>query len=160
MVPVWESLFREGNHGLSGDSRGEFFAQLLAESPQPSPLGERIYEKACLACHQPEGKGLPGVYPPLVGSDWVSGDSDRLIKIVLHGLKGEIDVAGERYGAGPLSVPMPAMGGLDNGEIAELLTWMRTEYGGGASPIGAERVSEMRRAHSERTEPWTVEELK
>ena len=66
---------------------------------------------ACLPCHQPEGKGLPGVYPPLAGSDWVRGDASRLIKILLHGLGGPITVAEQTFGHRPDSITMPSLTG-------------------------------------------------
>jgi mono/diheme cytochrome c family protein len=121
--------------------------------------GESIYQMACLACHQPEGKGLPGVYPPLVGSDWVRGDESRLIKIILNGLTGPIDVAGDKYGAGTQSIPMPAMAGMSDEDIAAVLSFVREEFGGGASAVSPHAVSQVRSEVADRTIPWTVEEL-
>jgi mono/diheme cytochrome c family protein len=114
---------------------------------------------ACLPCHQPEGKGLPGVYPPLTGSEWVRGDTTRLIKIVLHGLTGKLNVAGQDFG-GPNAVPMPSFGGLTDEQIADVLTFVRKEFGANASPVSVDEVKKLRAAIADRVKPWTAQELK
>jgi mono/diheme cytochrome c family protein len=132
----------------------------LVRSPlaPPSP-GATVYEMACLPCHQPEGKGLPGVYPPLAGSEWVRGDSARLIRILLHGLTGPIAVAGGEFG-GPNAVPMPSLAGLEDEQIADVLSYVRQEFGAKASRISAADVKKVRAMTANRSEPWTVAELK
>ena len=72
------------------------------------------------------------MYPPLVDSEWVSGDSERLVKVILHGLTGPISVAGKKYGTGN-AVPMPAMGGLSDAQIAAVLSYIRKEFGQGGT---------------------------
>jgi mono/diheme cytochrome c family protein len=136
------------------------YVKKLVTTPfrEPSP-GEKIYEMACLTCHQPEGKGLGTVYPSLAASDWVRGDKARLIKIVLHGLTGPVDVAGQKFGVGPNPIPMPAMGGLTDAQISDVLTFVRDSYGGKASPVTPDEVKSVRDAHGDRTVPWTAPEL-
>ena len=90
------------------------------------------------------GKGLSGVYPPLAGSEWVSGDPERLVKVILHGLTGPITVAGQKYGTGN-AVPMPAMGGLSDHQIAAVLSYIRKEFGQEAAEVSAEAVKDPRR---------------
>ena len=102
---------------------------------------------------------MPGVYPPLAGSEWVRGDSARLIRILLHGLTGPITVAKGEFG-GPNSVPMPALAGLEDEQIADVLTYVRMEFGAKASPISAADVKNVRAMTANRSEPWTVAELK
>jgi mono/diheme cytochrome c family protein len=114
---------------------------------------------ACLPCHQPEGKGLPGVYPPLVGSDWLRSDPARLVKILLHGLTGPVNVAGQDFGD-PNAVPMPSLGGLTDEQIADVLTFVRKEFGAKASAVSAAEVKKVRAATTSRSAPWTAEELK
>ena len=63
----------------------------------PIAAGERLYAQVCVACHQLNGQGLPGAFPPLVDSEWVTGDEDRLIKVLLHGLQGPIEVKGAAF---------------------------------------------------------------
>ena len=112
----------------------DYLKKLLGTPPKQASPGETLYEMACLPCHQPEGKGLPGVYPPLRGSKWVQGDPARLIKIVLHGLSGPLTVAGQTFG-GPGAVPMPSMGGLTNEQLADVLTFVRGTFGANAPSV-------------------------
>ena len=156
---LWETPFREHTLNLESQVQQNFLQELLDQGPPVVSAGEALYDKACLACHQPEGKGLPGVYPPLVGSSWVSGEETRLIKIVLHGLTGPIDVAGEQYGAGTQSIPMPPMSGMSDQEIAEVLTYIRQQFGDGAPSVAPEKVAKIRTEFSGRTSPWTAQEL-
>ena len=55
--------------------------------------GKQLFTANCVACHQATGKGLPGVFPPLDGSEWVTGDTRTLANILLHGVSGDIEVA-------------------------------------------------------------------
>ena len=69
----------------------------------PLALGEKVYKEVCQACHQPTGLGLPGVFPPFDGSEFVQGDARRLVAIVIKGLNGPITVKGAKFpGAIPL----------------------------------------------------------
>ena len=91
---------------------------------QQVELGRRLYA-TCAVCHQAEGGGLPGVYPPLKDSEWVTGDRasvEKLARIVLYGLRGEVTVRGEKYMA-----PMPGFGGLwKDYQLAAVLTFIRS----------------------------------
>jgi mono/diheme cytochrome c family protein len=108
-------------------------------------LGRTIFAKEgyCITCHQADGKGLPASgFPPLAGATWVTGNEDRLIKIVLKGLMGEIDVNGKKY---PGQVPMTPYGGLLNDkEIAAVLTYVRNSFGNQAPAISPEKVKAIR----------------
>jgi mono/diheme cytochrome c family protein/glucose/arabinose dehydrogenase len=108
-------------------------------------LGRTIFAKEgyCITCHQADGKGLPASgFPPLAGATWVIGNEDRLIKIVLKGLLGEIEVNGKKY---PGQVPMTPYGGLLNDkEVAAVLTYVRNSFGNQASVIPPEKVKAVR----------------
>jgi len=124
----------------------------------PIAMGRRLYAN-CAACHQPNGMGLPGAFPPLVGVDWVTGDEERLVKILLHGLQGPIEVAGNTYnGAMPAFGPDSAFGWNDD-QISYVLTYIRQEWGNDAGPIAPEFVTEIRTATADRTSPYTAPEL-
>jgi mono/diheme cytochrome c family protein len=86
--------------------------------------GKETYETFCIACHQADGKGQPGVNPPLVGSDWVKGDKTRLIKAVMQGLNEPIEVNGIKY-----NNAMPAHDYLEDANLAQLLTYVRNQFG-------------------------------
>jgi mono/diheme cytochrome c family protein len=108
-------------------------------------LGKEIYarEGFCSTCHQSDGKGLiASRFPPLSGTPWVTGSPERLIKIVLKGLMGEIEVLGRQY---PGQVPMtPYEGMLDDSEIAAVLTYVRNSFGNQASTISPDLVRKVR----------------
>ena len=130
-----------------------YLRKIAGSGPPAVPVGQEIYEALCLNCHQAAGQGLEGVYPPLAGSEWVRGDKDRLIRIVLHGLEGPTKVAGKTYGA----VPMPPMG-LDDQQTAEVLNYVRETWGGKDLPtVSADDVARIRAASRQR--PWTEAEL-
>lgn len=120
-----------------------------------APDGEQIYMARCLSCHQMNGQGVPGVFPPLVESEWVTGEKTPLIGIVLHGVMGEMEVNGVTY-----SGAMPPWGSyLTDEDIAALLTYIRSSWGNEASEVTAEEVAAFREATTDRKSPWTAEEL-
>lgn len=158
LQPHWERPFAEGDLETASSAQHSYLDSLLASKPVSRSRGEELYGQACLACHQPAGEGLPGVYPPLAASDWVSGDPARLIKVILHGLEGPIDVGGEPFRP-PVATPMPPFAGLRDDEIAELSSYLRRSFGNHASEISAELVKTVRAATAARNAPWTAAEL-
>lgn len=128
----------------------------------PIALGKKNYELVCATCHQATGLGVPGVYPPLAGSEWVDGTEERVIRILLHGLKGPLKVKGVDY---PGAAAMPAFGKVAGSgynwtdeKIAAVLTYIRQEWGNKAGPITAEQVTAIRTKEGDRKE-WSQEEL-
>lgn len=101
-------------------------------------LGRAIYSQYCLACHQADGSGVPGLYPPLKDTEWVSGDKERLIRVVLEGIGGPMEVNGETY-----NQEMAAHDFLSDEEIAAVLTFCRAEFTD-AGPVYASEVSKVR----------------
>ncbi len=101
--------------------------------------GEKIYQTYCGSCHQNNGLGASGRFPPLAGTSWVTGDKDRLIGIVLHGLEGQIEVNGETF-----DNVMPQHGFLTDEEVANVLTYIRQSFGNKASAVSTEEVKEVR----------------
>ena len=119
------------------------------------PTGQQVYTATCAACHQPDGTGNGETYPPLAAGEWVIGDQSRLVRVVLHGLTGPIDVEGESY-----SGVMPPWGPtLKDAEIAAVATDVRRSWGNKAPPVSAATVARLRSAHGSRTPPWTAAEL-
>ncbi len=158
LQPRWASAFAENRLKLGSAAQTDYLKKILGTPARQASPGETLYEMACLPCHQPEGRGLPGVYPPLAGSEWVRGDATRAIKIVLHGLQGPVTVAGQTFG-GPGAVPMPAMGGLTDEQLADVLTFVRGAFGPNAAPVKPSEVQAVRAATAQRETAWTVEEL-
>jgi mono/diheme cytochrome c family protein len=126
-----------------------------AEVPKlAADRGAVLFQSYCAACHQYDGQGM-GKAPPLAGVSWVTGPESRLIKIVLHGLRGPMVVEGQTY-----DLEMPGFGQvLSDTDVAVLLSYVRRRFGGSAEPIRPETVGRGRAAHPNRTEYWTVEEL-
>ena len=129
--------------------------------------GKEIYSKVtpgggmCVACHLPNGLGQPGAFPPLDGSDWVLGDKERLIKISIHGLMGEVFVNGKKY-VGMMQGFGQTLGSpLNDQQIADVLTYIRNEWGNSVSAISPEEVKAVRDSHKNRelTSMWTEAEL-
>ena len=160
LQPRWVPALAANQLNLNGSTvQIDYLKKLAGSPPTPPSPGESIYDMACLPCHQPEGKGLPGVYPPLVGSERLRGDPAPLIKILLHGLTGPVTVAGQNFG-GPNAVPMPSLGGLTDEQIADVLTFVRKEFGAKSSAVSTADVKKVRATTANRAEPWTAEELK
>ena len=101
--------------------------------------GETIYVKHCLSCHQKDGSGVPNMFPPIQKSDWVNGDKDKLIKVLLNGLEGDIDVNGDPY-----SQAMPKQNYLTDLQIASVLTYIRQNFGNNASAVLPADVAKLR----------------
>lgn len=134
-----------------GDSRSQ--AVSLA-SPQPPPdlreLGGRLYKNNCQACHQQDGKGLATTFPPLAGSQWVTGDPETLSAILLHGVVGEIEVQGQVFNG-----VMPAFKStLSHGEVAAIATYIRSAWGNQSGEVTQEVVAKVAQATAQRKQSW------
>lgn len=154
----WQGPFSENRLELATQVQGDYLKDLAGSGPKRASPGEDLYTRTCLACHQPGGQGLSGVYPHLAGSDWVAGDTARLIKIVLHGLAGPITL-NDRPFVSSAPLQMPSLGGLSDEQIADVLTYIRTELGTDAGPVSAAEVQGVRAATEGRETPWTEAEL-
>jgi glucose/arabinose dehydrogenase len=110
-------------------------------------VGESIYYKFCSACHQVDGGGAGARFPPLAETDWVTGDKERLIKIMLEGMEGTIEVNGAQY-----SGVMPQHSFLTDTEIAEVLTYIRSDFGNNASAVETGEVAALRKSMEEVTQ--------
>ena len=101
--------------------------------------GERVYHTFCANCHQKDGLGASGRFPPLAGTDWVTGDKERLIKVIIHGMEEPTEIKGETY-----TLAMPQHGFLTDQEIADVLTYIRKSFGNEASEIVQDEVKKVR----------------
>ncbi len=127
---------------------------LTDEEKRRFEAGKAIFEVTCLACHQQHGLGQAGLAPPLVGSEWVAGSERRLIRIVLNGLRGPIRVKGDTF-----ELDMPALGVLDDDQIAAALTYVRREWGHSYEPIAPGAVKKVREETASRDDAWTMVDL-
>ncbi|MGZ0655330.1 c-type cytochrome [Coraliomargarita sp. W4R53] len=121
--------------------------------------GAKVFRSQCVACHQAEGTGVPGVYPPLAGSSWVTGHPEVTSRILLNGLNGKIEVKGNTYNGN-----MPAFGpsglALSEKDIAGVITYIRHSWGNDASEVTVAMVTDYSATYSARSTPWTADELK
>ncbi|WP_298479210.1 PQQ-dependent sugar dehydrogenase [uncultured Maribacter sp.] len=100
--------------------------------------GKKVYETYCLACHQSNGKGVQGLNPPLTQTDWVSGDKEKLIGVILNGMEGE-KVDGESY-----RNIMASHRFLSDEDIADVLTYVRSSFGNDYEKITSKEVGVVR----------------
>lgn len=111
--------------------------------------GKQLYAALCVACHQASGKGLPGVFPPLDGSECVQGDERTVANILLHGITGELTVAGTAYKGA-----MPAFKQQGDAELAAVASHVRSQWSNKAAPVTAELFAKERKAGT-RTTPFS-----
>lgn len=109
-----------------------------SQSAVAAQPGLAIYKQYCLTCHQVDGSGVPNLNPPLQGTDWVNGDKARLIGVLLKGLQN-VEIEGEPY-----DNVMPAHDFLTDQQIADVLTYIRSNFGNKATAVSAPEVKEQR----------------
>ncbi len=119
--------------------------------------GRDFYMKACIECHQADGRGVPQTFPPLTGSEWVKGDRDSLLRILLGGLSGPIEVGGQKFNG-----VMPGHAHVADAEIAEIAGFVRFAFGGlTEKPVTPADVKSLRpEVEKRKFVPWTVPELR
>jgi mono/diheme cytochrome c family protein len=115
--------------------------------------GAATYASACAACHQATGAGLPGVFPPLAGSEWVNGRDTAAAAIVLNGITGTLTVKGATYGG---AMP-PFKAQLSDSQIAAVLTHLRSQWGNSSPPVSAATVAKVREDTKARAAPYDGE---
>ena len=118
--------------------------------------GKKLFNSRCASCHNPDGMGKD-LFPPLVGSKWATGDPGIITKIVLKGLKGEIEVLGKKYGT-VATVNMPPQP-LNDREIANIVSYARKSWGNDASEVTEEQVATFREEATAQKEQWTGDQL-
>jgi mono/diheme cytochrome c family protein len=120
---------------------------LTAVEQQRFETGRDVYRNICQACHQPDGRGMENVAPPLVGSALVLGAADIPSRVLINGKEGKVGL-------------MPPIGaGLTDDQIAGVLTYIRREWGQRGDPVDPAAVAAVRKSTAERTRPWTEDEL-
>jgi mono/diheme cytochrome c family protein len=101
-------------------------------------LGRRLFTSICAACHQPTGQGLPNVFPPLAGSDFLNADKSRAIKIVINGRQGELIVNGRKFNNSMPKFP------LGDSDIANVLTYVYNSFGNAGLEVKPDEVKFLR----------------
>ncbi|MBK1832738.1 PVC-type heme-binding CxxCH protein [Roseibacillus ishigakijimensis] len=127
-----------------------------AQVPRRFHAGRDHYMKACIECHQADGKGVENTFPPLVDSEWVTGDRDRMLRILLGGLAGEIEVNGIEFNG-----VMPGHSHVSDEEIAQIASFVRFAFGGlEEEAVTPAEVKALRpEVEARKYVPWSVEDL-
>ena len=161
MLETYTAAFANLNQqDIVVDHSEELVTDLKGDDLALYVIGKEIYGRDgyCSTCHKPNGLGLRSSgYPPLAGTDWVTGDKSTLIKIALKGVMGKIDVLGKTY---PGQVPMTAFGRLLNDqEIASVLTYVRNSFGNKASIVKPNEVAAVRTQIQSKEGYYSADEL-
>jgi mono/diheme cytochrome c family protein len=122
-------------------------APLTADEQQRFAAGQKVYESICQACHQEDGRGKEEVAPPLVGSALATAAATVPVRILLNGKEGSVGL-------------MPPIGqAFTDEQIADVLTYVRRQWGNVGTPVDVQTVKDTRAAVASRTRPWTNDEL-
>lgn len=139
----------------------------LSKSPDAAPApvtlpehlvaGREAYMKACIECHQAKGEGVQDTFPPLDGSEWVSGNPRTILRIMLGGLAGPVEVKGVAYNS-----IMPGHSHMSDEDIAAIASYIRYAFAGKKEkPFPVDQVKSLRpEVEARKFVPWTVEDLK
>lgn len=135
------------------DISGKMRAEIVRSEPQAKKIpgnqptkpavkehpGKAAYTKYCLVCHQANGSGVPGMFPPVGKGSWAGKDPKELVLIITKGLSGKIDVNGEVYKSA-----MPPQAQLTDQEIADVLTYIRSDFGNNFGAVSVDLVKKVR----------------
>jgi putative membrane-bound dehydrogenase-like protein len=138
-------------------------AHLNKAEKQSYNEGKQSFTTYCSACHGKDGEGLVNIAPPLALSEWVTGDKDITAKILLDGISGPVEVNGVLYAPPAYAAAMPGLRNnieTNNGEIANVLTYIRNSFGNRASAVTVEEVGKIRAATEANKQAYKAEELK
>ena len=138
-------------HGPGGPGGGAPTAEL-----SPADRGKKIFSANCATCHQANGLGVAGQYPPLAGSEYVNGGTRRLGMILLKGLIGPVKVKGAQYGTAQMQ---SWEGTLTDQKISDVLTYIRQEWGNTGGPVASEGLSALRKELAGRKDSWGEPDL-
>src|ERR1700724_4467437 len=122
----------------------------------PHDRGKKVFSANCQTCHQANGEGVAGQYPPLAGSEFTTGGSQRPAMIVMKGLQGPVTVKGQKFGT---AVMQPWDKTLTDQKIADVLTYERSEWGNNASPVTAEQIAALRKHLTNHPESFTEPDI-
>jgi mono/diheme cytochrome c family protein len=122
----------------------------------PHDRGKKIFAANCQTCHQANGQGVPGQYPPLAGSEFTTGGSHRMAMIVMKGLQGPVKVKGQQYGT---AVMQPWDKTLTDQKVADVITYERSEWGNTASPVTAEQIAALRKELASHPESYIEQDI-
>ncbi|MCL4215272.1 MAG: nitrite reductase, copper-containing [Gemmatimonadales bacterium] len=137
---IGEGVYRPEGSAVQTSPNGTAAAPRATTPAQQVAFGERVYGRTCAACHQPQGQGIPLVFPPLAGSDYLNANPTRAIAAVLNGLSGPITVNGTTYNS-----VMPGLA-LSDDDVANVLTYVYSQWGNNRTVVSPAQVRAVRAA--------------
>jgi mono/diheme cytochrome c family protein/glucose/arabinose dehydrogenase len=126
------------------------------------PKGAALFASSCQTCHAPDGNGIKSLAPPLNKSEWVTGNKEKLISIVLYGLTGPVRINGHIYEAPEISADMPGIAHSDeisDDDVAQVLSFIRGSWENNAGKVSIDEVDKVRKRYKDREKAFTIEEL-
>jgi mono/diheme cytochrome c family protein len=161
VLAMWGGWYLGDNAGAFDSARMDGDPAPTGAPPAPPPpldpvaRGKKIFANTCASCHQATGLGVPDTYPPLAGSEWVVGDEETVIRVLLLGVNGPIEVRGAAFNS-----VMPAWSNvLDDDRLAAVATYIRSAWGNQATAITPDQVATVRASLGARSAAWTAAEL-
>ncbi len=133
--------------------------EMTSISPKELSVGRQKYLSLCASCHGIKGQGMKRFAPPLKNAEWVTGDVNKLVMILLHGLEGPIVVNGQLYDSPEILPIMPSFSNLQNRDLADIINYIRNSWGHIHEPIDGQRVGHIRYRTQGKIKPWTASEL-
>ena len=128
-------------------------AAVAATDAESVKRGQAVYSRTCIACHQPTGMGLPPVFPPLAGSEWVSKDASIAVRNIINGMQGPVTVKGMTYNS-----MMPPVAGLSDKDIADVVNYVNNTWGNAGPSVTEAEVAAIKKKYADRKTPWTAAE--
>ena len=135
---IWRVIYT-GESSASTSSTAASTTPSATTAANQGSRGAEIYQQVCVACHMPDGKGVPGMQAPLVGSQIVAGDPSTLIRVVLKGPAAVLPADRQKYG-----VVMPPFETYGDADLAAVITYVRATFGSNASTVTADQVKARR----------------
>lgn len=131
------------------------FTAVASAAPDADTMkrGQAVYSRTCIACHQPTGMGIPPVFPPLAGSEWIAKSSSIAVRNIINGMIGPVVVKGMTYNS-----MMPPVAGLSDKEIADVVTYVNNSFGNTGATLTEAEVKEIKVKYADRKTPWTAAE--
>ena len=132
-----------------------FLASAAVAAPDAESVkrGQAVYSRTCIACHQPTGMGLPPVFPPLAGSEWVSKDASIAVRNIINGMQGPVTVKGVTYNS-----VMPPVAGLSDKDIADVVNYVNNSWGNTGPNVTEAEVAAIKKKYADRKTMWTAAE--
>jgi mono/diheme cytochrome c family protein len=128
-------------------------AAVAAPDAETMKRGQAVYSRTCIACHQPTGMGIPPVFPPLAGSEWIAKSSSIAVRNIINGMQGPVTVKGMTYNS-----MMPPVAGLSDKDIADVVTYVNNSWGNTGAIVTEAEVAAIKKKYADRKTPWTAAE--